>query len=366
LRQFYDVLAKWDNFDFDVFFKNTNDNDVLKAIEKDKLNEIDFLTLLSPKAQNYIEQIAQKAHRLTLQHFGNAKLLYAPLYLANYCANECVYCGFNCKNKIKRKKLNYDEVRKEAQAIYDLGIRNILLLTGESRAKSPVSYIADCVKIIKEKFPSIGIEVYELSVEEYKQLVEAGADSFCMYQETYDQNVYKSVHLSGPKADFKYRLEAPCRACQAGMRSVNIGALLGLSKWRKDFFFTGLHADFLQNEYPSVEISVSPPRMRPHIGDYEPAEIVEDKDIVQIITAYRLFMPRGGISVSTRESSEFRDNLLPIGVTKISAESSTEVGGYAEKNISTAQFDISDERTVKEVQNMLIEKGYQPVYHDWF
>lgn len=366
MKEFYDVLLKWDNFDFDNFFETVTENDVINAINKDKLSEFDFLTLLSPIAQNYIEDMAQKAHNITLQHFGNAKLLYAPLYLANYCSNECVYCGFNCKNQITRKKLDFNEVRKEAQAIYDLGIRNILVLTGESRAKSPVSYIGECIKIIKEKFPSIGIEVYELSIEEYQELVDCGADSFCMYQETYDREVYKAVHLSGPKANFKYRLEAPSRACEAGMRSVNIGALLGLSKWRKDFFFTGLHADFLQNQYPSVEISVSPPRMRPHVGDYQPAEIVEDIDIVQIITAYRLFMPRGGISVSTRENSDFRDNLLPIGVTKISAESSTEVGGYAEKNISTAQFDISDERTVKEVEQMLIQKGYQPVYRDWF
>lgn len=366
MNLFYDVLTKWDNFNFDEFWKNVSDEDIQRCICKDRLNELDFLTLLSPKAQEYIEQMAQKANKITLQHFGNVKLLYAPLYLANFCSNECVYCGFNCKNIITRKKLTYEEVRKEAEAVYNLGIRNILLLTGESRAKSPVSYIADCIKIVKEKFPSIGIEVYELSVDEYKQLVEVGADSFCMYQETYDRDVYKSVHLSGPKADFKYRLEAPGRACESGMRSVNIGALLGLSKWRKDFFFTGLHADFLQNEYPDVEISVSPPRMRPHIGAYQPAEIVNDIDIVQIITAYRLFMPRGGISVSTRESAEFRDNLLPLGVTKISAESSTEVGGYAEKNISTAQFDISDERTVEQVHNMLIQKGYQPVYHDWF
>ena len=166
--------------------------------------------------------------------------------------------------------------------------------------------------------------------------------------------------------DYQYRLDAPERACKAGMRSVNIGALLGLSKWRKDFFFTGLHADYLQNNYPEVEISVSPPRMRPHVGSYQPVEIVTDADIVQIITAFRLFMPRAGISVSTRERAEFRDNLLPLGVTKISAESSTEVGGYAHKNTNTPQFDISDDRTVKDVQDMLIAKGYQPVYHDWY
>lgn len=363
---FYDIYNQWNNFDFEPFWNNVSDNDVLKAIEKGKLNIIDFLTLLSPKASDYLEEMAQKANALTLKHFGNAKLLYAPLYLSNYCANQCIYCGFNCKNKISRKKLTYDEVKKESDAIYNLGIRNILLLTGESRSQSPISYISDCIKIVKEKFPSVGIEVYEMTVDEYKELVEAGADSFCMYQETYDREVYEKVHISGPKKDFKTRLETPGHACKAGMRSVNIGALLGLSKWRKDFFFTGLHADFLQNEYPDVEISISPPRLRPHIGAYQPAEIVEDKDIVQIILAYRLFMPRGGISVSTRERAEFRDNLLPLGVTKISAESSTEVGGYAEKNVSTAQFDISDDRTVKDVYNMLIQKGYQPVFHDWF
>lgn len=362
---FYEKYIQWENFDFENFWNNISENDILQSINKDNVNIMDFLTLLSPKASEYIELMAQKAHNLTKQHFGNVKILYAPLYLANYCENQCVYCGFNCTNDIKRKKLTYDEVQKESNALYDLGIRNILLLTGESRVKSTVDYIADCIKIVKQKFSSVGIEIYELSSDEYKQLVDIGADSFCMYQETYDRNVYSVVHPKGPKRDFKYRLEAPGRACKAGMRSVNIGALLGLSKWRKDFFFTGLHADFLQREYSDVEISVSPPRMRPHVGGYQPSEIVEDKDIVQIITAYRIFMPRSGITVSTRERAEFRDNLLPIGVTKISAESSTEVGGYAERNVSTAQFDISDDRTVEEVQSMLYEKGYQPVFHDW-
>lgn len=364
--EFYDELIKWDSFDFDGFWASVSDRDILSAINKEKLDIMDFLTLIAPKATKYLEDMAQKSASLTNMYFGKSKLLYAPLYVANYCSNECVYCGFNCKNHIKRRKLDYDEVRKEAQAIYDLGMRNILLLTGESRAKSPVEYIADCVRVVKEKFSAVGIEVYELTVEEYKELVEAGADSFCMYQETYDRDIYKQVHLSGPKADFKYRLEAPSRACEAGMRSVNIGALLGLSKWRKDAFFTGLHAYFLENNYPDTEISVSPPRMRPHVGAYQPAEEVSDIDIVQIITAMRLFMPRAGISVSTRERAEFRDRLIDLGVTKISAESSTEVGGYAEKNTSTAQFDISDERTVKEVEAMLINKGYQPVYQDWF
>ncbi len=363
---FIDIVNEWDNFDFDGFFKAVTDADILRAISKETLTKQDFLTLLSPKAAKHLEFMAQKANALTLQHFGKAKLLYAPLYIANYCENQCIYCGFNCTNHIKRKKLTFDEVREESEALYDLGIRNILVLTGESRAKSPVDYIADCLKIIHEKFSSIGIEVYELTTQEYKQLVDAGADSFCMYQETYDRDVYKSVHLRGPKMDYQYRLDAPERACKAGMRSVNIGALLGLSKWRKDFFFTGLHADYLQNNYPEVEISVSPPRMRPHVGSYQPVEIVTDADIVQIITAFRLFMPRAGISVSTRERAEFRDNLLPLGVTKISAESSTEVGGYAHKNTNTPQFDISDDRTVKDVQDMLIAKGYQPVYHDWY
>lgn len=364
--KFYDVLTKWNDFDFDNFWNEVTELDILKSINKQSLNIMDFLVLLSPKAQNYIEIMAQKANQLTLLHFGNAKLLYAPLYLANYCANQCIYCGFNCSNNIVRKKLSYDEVEKEAKAVYNLGIRNILLLTGESRKESPVSYISECIKIVKKLFPSVGIEVYELTTDEYKELVFAGADSFCMYQETYNQEIYSKVHLKGPKRNFKYRLEAPSRACEAGMRSVNIGALLGLSKWRKDFFFTGIHADFLQRQYPEVEISISPPRMRPHAGQYQPEEEVKDIDIVQIITAYRLFMPRGGISVSTRESAEFRDNLLALGVTKISAESSTEVGGYAEKNISTEQFEISDSRTVKQVQDMLIMKGYQPVFHDWF
>jgi 2-iminoacetate synthase len=217
----------------------------------------------------------------------------------------------------------------------------------------------------KKYFTSISIEVYPLEKEEYGELVEAGVDGLTLYQEVYDEDVYHEVHLSGPKKNYLYRLDAPERACMAGIRSVNIGALLGLNQWKTEAFFTGLHADYLQSKYPETEISVSLPRLRPHAGSFQPKSIVSDRDLVQIMLALRLFLPRAGITVSTRERSQFRDNLIGLGVTKMSAGSSTEVGGHSDENKSTGQFSISDTRSVEEMREIIYQKGYQPVFKDW-
>ena len=362
---FYNEYIKYRDFNFENFFEKLTDEHIVRAINKEKLDEYDFLTLLSERAEKHLEEMAQKANRLTLQHFGKVIFLYTPMYLANYCVNQCAYCGFNVTNKIVRKKLELDEVEREAEAIAETGLKHILILTGESRKKTPLSYIKDCVKILKKYFSSITIEIYPLTEEEYRELVVAGVDGLTVYQEVYNEKTYDKIHIRGPKKDYRFRLDTPERACRASMRSVNIGALLGLENWRSESFFTGLHASYLQNKYLDTEISVSLPRMRPHAGSFQSVYRVEDKNIVQIMLALRLYMPRVGITISTRERAEFRDNLIGLGVTKMSAGSSTKVGGHTLGEESDGQFDISDPRSVEEMKITIYKKGYQPVFKDW-
>jgi len=309
--------------------------------------------------------MARRSQQLTFQHFGRVIFLYAPLYLANYCTNQCVYCGFNTRNKIARKKLSLEEVAREAELLAASGLKHILILTGESRIHSPVSYIRDCVKVLRNYFSSITIEIYPLEADEYKELIDAGVDGLTIYQEVYNEETYKNLHLKGPKRDYRYRLDAPERACSASMRSVNIGALLGLDDWRVEAFYGGIHAHYLQDKFLDTEIGLSLPRIRPHAGSFQPKCLVSDRNLVQIMLAMRLFMPRAGIAISTRERAEFRDNLVGLGVTKMSAGSSTEVGGYGLTEKTEGQFDISDERSVTEIKEMIYGKGFQPVFKDW-
>lgn len=362
---FYDKYLQFKDFDFEGYFQNISESDVLRVINKDRLNEYDFLTLLSDNANQHLENMACKSKRLTIQHFGKVIFLYTPMYLANFCVNQCAYCGFNVTNKIARKKLTLKEVGQEAKAISATGLKHILILTGESRKETPVEYLKGCVEVLKEHFNSISIEVYPLETEEYKELFDSGVDGLTIYQEVYNENIYSKIHLKGPKRNYLYRLDTPERACKASMRRVSIGALLGLDAWRKEVFFTGLHAYYLQNKYPGTEIGVSFPRMRPHVGDFQPECIVSDKNLVQAMTALRIFMPRAGINISTRENPEFRDNILGLGVTNMSAGSSTEVGGHTQEDKTEGQFDISDERSVDEMKKMIYGKGYQPVFKDW-
>ncbi len=364
---FYDIYQEAKNIDFEQHWQSVTDNDILRILTKERLDAADYLTLLSPRAADFLEPMAQRAHRLTVQHFGHTMLLYTPMYLANHCANHCLYCSFSALNKLKRKKLSLAQVEEEAKAIAATGLKHILILTGESPAHSPVSYIADCVGVLKKYFDSISIEVYPLSTEEYAQLVAVGVDGLTIYQEVYDEEMYKHLHPRGPKRDYRYRLDAPERGCKAKMRTVNVGALLGLEDWRKEAFFTGLHADYLQNKYLDTEIGISVPRIRPNVGGFSPKVDVTDRHLVQIILAYRLFMPRAGIAVSTRERAELRNHLIKLGVTKMSAGVTTEVGGHSEKDSAegTGQFEISDNRGVDEIKQMLLSQGYQPVFKDW-
>ncbi len=339
--------------------------DIEPVLLEEDLDEKDFLSLLSPLAAGYLEEMAGKANLLTLRNFGRVISLYAPLYLSNYCENECLYCGFSRNNSIKRKKLGIPELRAEVESIAATGIGHILLLTGESRKESPLSYIKECAREMRDVFSSISVEIYPVTTEEYRELVGAGVDGLTLYQETYDEELYRLLHGTGPKRDYFFRLEGPQRACKAGMRQANLGALLGLSDWRKEIFFLGMHARWLMRNYPDVEIGVSLPRFKKHEGAFSCANAVSDKEFAQILVALRLFLPRASISISTRESRIFRENLIGLGVTRMSAGSHTEVGGYASVDKTEGQFDIEDSSTVEEVKAMIIRRGYQPVLKDW-
>ncbi|AJA49401.1 2-iminoacetate synthase [Clostridium pasteurianum DSM 525 = ATCC 6013] len=364
---FFDVAARLQDYDFDSFFNSVTKEQIEYILSKDTLSKEDFMCLLSPAAEDYIEVMAQKAHKIAINNFGRSVTLYTPIYIANYCVNKCAYCGYNVENDVHRKKLTMEEIEKEAQAIYASGLRHIILLTGESRFHSPVSYIKDAVKLLKKYFSSICIEIYPLEENEYRELIEAGVDSLTIYQETYNMKKYDEIHLAGPKKNYRYRVETPERAARAGVRGMGVGALYGLDSWRKEAYFSGLHARYIQDMFPYMEISMSVPRIRPHAGSFTDIKDVTDKNLVQIMLAFKIFLKRSGINVTTRESAELRDNLIPLGVTKISAGVSTEVGGHSCKTEDQGekQFEISDKRSVGEIREMLKSNGYCPVMKDW-
>jgi len=362
---FYDIYEGHKRFDFDDFFSDVTATDVQSALAGEKLTEQNFLALLSPAAEPFLEAMAHKARRLTVQNFGKVVFLFTPLYLSNYCENQCAYCGFNSKNEIMRKKLTKQEMATEAETIAAQDIKHILVLTGESREHTPPAYLNDCLGILNRHFSSISVEVYPLATEEYRALIAAGVDGLTVYQEVYNEKVYAKVHLAGPKRDYLYRLQAPERGCQAGMRTVTIGPLLGLDDWRREVFFAGVHAAYLQNKYWDAEVNLSFPRLRPHRGSFLPFAPVDDRAFVQLLLASRLFLPRAGLTVSTRESADFRDRLLRLGVTKMSAWSSTEVGGRKQGKRGSTQFEIADQRDIAEMKEMLLSSGYQPIFKDW-
>lgn len=358
----YKVIGETENYDY----KKYKDNDVLKVLQKDIISLEDYKVLLSPAAEKYLEPIAHKAKKETMKHFGNSINMFTPLYIANYCENYCVYCGFNCMNKINRAKLTMKEIEEEMAAIAGTGLKEILLLTGESRNMSSVEYIGEAVKIACKYFSSISIEIYPLNVDEYRYLRECGADYVCVYQETYDTDKYEEVHLFGHKRIYPYRFNAQERALMANMRGVSFGALLGLGDFRKDAFAAGLHASLIQKKYPHAEISFSIPRLRPYINnsDNNPND-VHEKQLLQVMLAYRLFMPYAGITISTRERAGFRDNVIGIAATKISSGVKVGVGGHDKDEKGDEQFEIADSRNVKEIHDMIISKGLQPVYNDY-
>ncbi len=363
---FYSTIEKYGNFDFDQFFEQTTAGQVAQVLGKDKLADLDLLTLLSPKAAGFLEQMAQKARQLTVQYFGRTIQLFIPLYISNYCSNQCVYCGFNCANAIDRRKLTLDEIETEARAIAETGMQHLLLLTGEAPQVTPMDYLEDAVRLLKRYFASVSIEVFPMNEDEYHRLKLAGVDGLTLYQEVYDRPLYEQVHPAGRKKDYRYRLDAPERGARAGFRAVNIGPLIGLGEARREIFFCGLHARYLDDHFLDTEVGMSLPRFNPAEGDYTPQHPVDDRLFVQFLLALRLFMPRATITVSTRERAALRDRLIQLGVTRFSAGSCTGVGGYAESvPQGTAQFEISDQRSVAQVVRAIVAHGYQPIYKDW-
>lgn len=342
--------------------------DVKRALMKDSLDIEDFAALLSPAAEPFIEEMAQKAKKETAKHFGNSVYMFTPIYISNYCENYCVYCGFNCHNKIHRMKLNTEEIEKEMAAIAKSGLEEILILTGESRAQSDVSYIGEACKIARKYFKMVGIEVYPMNSDEYAYLQECGADYVTVFQETYDSDKYETLHLAGHKRIFPYRFNAQERALKGGMRGVAFAALLGLADFRKDAFATGLHAYYIQRKYPYAEISFSCPRLRPIVNDatINPKD-VHEKQLLQIMCAYRLFMPFAGMTISTRERAEFRNHVIGMTATKISAGVSTGIGSHSDEveEQGDDQFEIADNRNVDEVFAAIKEQGLQPVMNDY-
>lgn len=361
----FDLIEKYQNFDFESFFQKQDINNIKRVISKNNLEIMDYLTLLSPQMDDtLLEEMAQKANQITKMQFGNTVSIFAPMYLSNICINNCKYCGFRRSNEIPRKKLTTEEIIKEAKKISEDGIKHVLLLTGESYIETPVEYIINAVKSVKKYFNSISIEIYPMDKENYIKLVEAGIDGITIFQETYHKETYANMH-EGPKSDFIYRLDTTERAAEAKMRTISIGALLGLYSPYFDSLCTAIHAKYLMDKYPECEVSVSFPRIRPEIGGFKAHSEIDDKLFVQFITAMRLFLHRVSITISTREDASLRDNLIGLGVTKISAGSKTDVGGYTLEDKSTEQFEISDSRTIKEISEMLYKKGHMPIFTDW-
>lgn len=361
---FYKIIEAYKTFDFEGFFRGVSERKIKSILAGGKLSDLDYLSLLSDAARSFLEPMAEKAEQITRRHFGRAITLFTPLYISNLCENTCPYCSFARQHTIARKRLTFEEIREESRRIAESGIRHILVLTGESRDAAGMAYLTGSIRIIKQAFSSVGIEIYPLTEEEYGRLVREGVDGLTIYQETYDEKAYRSMHGGGPKENFHFRLEAPDRAARQGVRGVTVGALMGLGEARREAFFTGLHARYLQEQFPSVEISVSFPRIRPLTGDFVPPFPVGDARFVQTIVATRIFLENAGITLSTRESEEFRTRVLPLGVTKMSAGVSTAVGAGSSEP-STAQFEIADKRTVGEIKTDLRARGFQPVMHDW-
>lgn len=363
-----DILDKVLNYVENYNYETYTEADVKRALSHERKTPEDFAALLSPAALPLLEEIAQCAKVEKERYFGNSVAMFTPLYIANYCENYCIYCGFNCHNKIKRAQLNTEEIEQEMAAIAKSGLQEILILTGESRSKSTVEYIGEACKIARKYFRVIGLEIYPVNADEYAYLHKCGADYVTVFQETYNSDKYETLHLAGHKRIFPYRFYAQERALKGGMRGVGFGALLGLDDFRKDAFATGMHGWLLQKKYPHGEIAFSCPRLRPIINNdkINPMD-VHEKQLLQVVCAYRLFMPFASITVSTRECERVRDNLMEIAANKISAGVSTGIGEHVEEMADKGdeQFEISDTRSVEQVYEDLEKLNLQPVMADY-
>lgn len=363
------VMSEMNSYDYTKYTARV----VQKALEHDKCTIEDFKALLSPAAEPFLEKMAEKARLETSKHFGNTVYIFTPLYIANYCENYCVYCGFNCYNHIRRMKLSMEQIEKEMKVIAESGMEEILILTGESRAQSNVEYIGEACKLARKYFRLVGLEIYPVNTDEYRYLHECGADYVTVFQETYDTVKYETLHLMGHKRVWPYRFDAQERALMGGMRGVAFSALLGLSDFRKDALASALHVYFLQRKYPHAEMSLSCPRLRPIINNekIDPLD-VHEKQLCQVLCAYRIFLPFVGITVSSRESASFRNGIVKICATKVSAGVSTGIGDHESKyegkesdSVGDEQFEIEDSRSLKSMYDDISGEGLQPVLNDY-
>lgn len=362
---FYEVIKEYP-YDYvkDLIY-NADENKIKNALYKERLTAKDLAYLLSPKAEIYLEEMAEISHNITCQRFGKTIKIYAPIYLSNYCTNSCIYCGFNRKNSIPRVALTLDEIKKEAEIVASHGIKNVILVTGDNMKKFSFDMLMQSVKLCAEYFPLVSIEVPSLTFKQYEELHNAGADGLTMFQETYIESLYPSFHPAGPKSDYLYRLDTPERAAAAGMRFIGLGALLGLTDYRIDTFYMCLHAEYLSKKYWRSLISSSFPRIRHAAGEYKPEYNVTDRNLLQLIFAYRIFLHDAGVNISTREPASLRDKLVYLGATIMSAGSKTEPGGYSAAQDDAAQFSIEDNRSVEEFCSTIKKLGFDPVFKDW-
>ena len=358
----FDIYS-WDEVKQSIYFKTSKD--VERALGKTKRDLEDFKALISPAAIPYIEQMAQLSHRLTQKRFGKTIQMYIPMYLSNECQNICTYCGFSFTNNIPRRTLTDDEILKEVNYIKSLGYDHVLLVTGEASKTVGVNYIEHAVKLIRPYFAHISIEVQPLEKEDYERLIAVGVNTVLVYQETYHQEDYKKHHPKGKKSNFYYRLETHDRLGKAGIYKMGLGILIGLEDWRTDSFFTALHLKYLEKTYWQSKYSISFPRLRPHSGGLEPKVEMTDKELVQLICAYRLLDEEIELSISTRESEKFRNHIIKLGATTFSAESKTNPGGYVVEPASLEQFEISDNRPTSKIAALIKASGYEPVWKDW-
>ena len=359
------------------------------SLDQAKVSLEDFARLISPAAAELLEPLSRRSRQITQQRFGKVIRLFAPLYLSNECINACQYCGFSRENPILRMTLAPEEVRREARALLAQGFRNVLLVAGEHPKFVSAGYLAECVSLLREEVPSLSLEVGPMETEAYRPIVRAGAVGLVVYQETYDRNVYAALHTAGPKRDFAWRMQTPERAYAAGFRRLGIGALYGLGDWRLEAISVAAHASHLLRNCWKAQLTISLPRLRPCAGEFQPLTHLSDRELVQLVCAFRLMFPDVGLVLSTRESPKLRNGLIPLGITLLSAGSHTEPGGYTgagkEKlhrtergrivepgarsdngaGHATSQFQIADERSPGEVAILIRQLGYEPVWKDW-
>ncbi len=365
MKRFQDIFEQysWDTVAEKIY--STSDQQVISSLQSQKKTLEDFLVLLSPAAGKHLETMAQMSRQITQKRFGKTIQLYAPLYLSNECQNICTYCGFSLDNRIPRRTLKDSELIKEATFLQQMGLSHVLLVSGEANTTVNASYFLNALKILRPFFSNLSLEVQPLSTEEYISLRQASVHAVLVYQETYHKEVYKAYHPKGKKSNFDFRLDTPDRIGQAGIHKIGLGVLLGLEDWRVDSFFNALHIDYLQKQYWKTKYSVSFPRLRPAEGTTAPNFIMSDRDMLQLISAYRIWNEELELSLSTRENEVFRDHILSLGITSMSAGSKTNPGGYVVDPQSLEQFEISDERSMEDIRQVIRNAGYDPVMKDW-